>query len=170
MRRERKEKRERRREERKKRIKKSFTRWTITVYIYTITIYLQDYCAYLEIFKKTDVGGGGVKMCKIEHFLYFRRLYMSWCDCLCCLWVLTCNYAFGEYWSLDISNIFTIWIVFYQIEKNKKSLHYSCKDSKSPSFYWHVITCLNDSLLDNTRILKALFSTEIIEKKKKKKN
>ena len=69
----------------------------------------------------------------------------------------------------DISTIFTIWIVFYQIEKNKKSLHYSCKDSKSSSFYWHVITCLNDSLLDNTRILKALFSTEIIEKKKKKK-
>ena len=108
-------------------------------------------------------------MCKIEHFLYFRRQYMSWCGCLCCLWVLTCSYAFGEYWSLDISTIFTIWIVFYQIEKNKKSLHYSCKDSKSSSFYWHVITCLNDSLLDNTRILKALFSTEIIENKKKKK-
>ena len=108
-------------------------------------------------------------MCKIEHFLYFRRLYVSWCDCLCCLWVLTCSYTFGEYWSLDISTIFTIWIVFYQIEKNKKSLHYSCKHSKSSSFYWHVITCLNDSLLDNTRILKALFSTEIIEKKKKKK-
>ena len=66
------------------------------------------------------------------------------------------------------STIFTIWIVFYQIGKNNKSLHYSCKDSNSSSFYWHVITCLNDSRLDNPRKLKALFSTEIIEKKKKK--
>ena len=114
-------------------------------------------------------GGVWVEICEIKHFLYFRRLYMSWCGCLCCLWVLTCSYAFGEYWSLDISTIFTIWIVFYQIEKNKKSLHYSYKDSNSSSFYWHVITCLNDSRLDNTRKLKALFSTEIIEKKKKKK-
>ena len=69
----------------------------------------------------------------------------------------------------DISTIFTIWIVFYQIEKNNKSLQYSCKDSNSSYFYWHVITCLNDSRLDNTRKLKALFSAEIIEKKKKKK-
>ena len=60
--------------ERKKRIKKSFTQWTVTMYIYTITIHLQDHCAYLDIFTKTDVGGFWIKMCKIEHFLYFRRL------------------------------------------------------------------------------------------------
>ena len=34
---------------------------------------------YLDIFTKTDMGGFWVKMCKIEHFLYFRRLSMSWC-------------------------------------------------------------------------------------------
>ena len=44
------------------------------VYIYTVTIHLQDHCAYLDIFTKTDVGGFWIKMCKIEHFLYFRRL------------------------------------------------------------------------------------------------
>ena len=46
-----------------------------------VTIHLQDYCAYLDIFTKTDVGGFWVKMCKIEHFLYFRKLSMSWCGC-----------------------------------------------------------------------------------------
>ena len=65
----------------KKRIKKSFTWWTVTVYIYMVTIHLQDHCTYLDIFTKTDVGGFCVKMCKIEYFLYFRRLSMSWCGC-----------------------------------------------------------------------------------------
>ena len=44
------------------------------MYIYTVTIHLQDHCTYLDIFTKTDVGGFWIKMCKIEHFLYFRRL------------------------------------------------------------------------------------------------
>ena len=56
------------RRERKKELKKSFTRWTVTVYIYMVTVHLQDYCAYLDIFTKTDVRGFWVKMCKIEHF------------------------------------------------------------------------------------------------------
>ena len=61
------------REERKKELKKkSFIRWTVIVYIYTITVYLQDHYKYLDIFTKTDVGGFGVKMFKIEYFLYFR--------------------------------------------------------------------------------------------------
>ena len=40
------------------------------MYIYTITIYLQDYCAYLEIFKKIDGGGGGfgLKFVKLSTF------------------------------------------------------------------------------------------------------
>ena len=46
-----------------------------------VTIHLQDHCAYLDIFTKTDVRSFWVKMCKIEHFLYFRRLSMSWCGC-----------------------------------------------------------------------------------------
>ena len=74
---ERKEKRVRWREERKKRIKKSFTRWTVTVYIYTVIVHLQDHCVYLDIFTKIDVEDFWVKMCKIEHFLYFRRLSMG---------------------------------------------------------------------------------------------
>ena len=65
----------------KKRIKKSFTWWTVTVYIYMVTIHLQDHYAYLDIFTKTDVGGFWVKICKNEHFLYFRRVSMSWYDC-----------------------------------------------------------------------------------------
>ena len=60
--------------ERKKRIKKSFTRWTVTVYIYTVIVHLQDHCVYLDIFTKIDVEDFWVNMCKIEHFLYFRRL------------------------------------------------------------------------------------------------
>ena len=31
-------------------------------------------CVYLDIFTKIDVEDFWVKMCKIEHFLYFRRL------------------------------------------------------------------------------------------------
>ena len=81
---ERKEKRVRWREEREKKNKKSFTWWTVTVYIYTVTVHLQDYCAYLDIFTKTDVRRFWIKMCKIEHFLYFNRLSMSWCDCSNC--------------------------------------------------------------------------------------
>ena len=42
-----------------------------------VIVYLQDHCAYLDIFTKTDVRGFWVKMCKNEHFLYFRRLSMS---------------------------------------------------------------------------------------------
>ena len=42
-----------------------------------VTVYLQDHYAYLDIFTKIDVGGFWVKMCKIEQFLYFRRLSMS---------------------------------------------------------------------------------------------
>ena len=72
------------RRERKKELKKSFTRWTVTVYIYTVTVHLQDYCAYLDIFTKTDVRGFWVKMCKIEHFLYFNRLSISWYGCSNC--------------------------------------------------------------------------------------
>ena len=30
------------------------------MYIYTVTVHLQDHCAYLDIFTKTDMGGGGV--------------------------------------------------------------------------------------------------------------
>ena len=60
---------EKRRE--KKRIKKSFTRWTVIVFIYIIAVNLQDHCAYLYIFTKIDVEGFGVKMCKIEHFFVF---------------------------------------------------------------------------------------------------
>ena len=44
----------------KKRIKKSFTQWTVIMYIYTVTVHLQDHCAYLDIFTKTDMGGGGL--------------------------------------------------------------------------------------------------------------
>ena len=51
------------------------------MYIYTVTVHLQDHYAYLDIFTETDVGGFGIKMCKIEHFLYFKRLSMNWCDC-----------------------------------------------------------------------------------------
>ena len=51
------------------------------MYIYTVIVHLQDHCAYLDIFTKTDVGGFWVKMCKIEHFLYFRKLFISWCGC-----------------------------------------------------------------------------------------
>ena len=40
----------------KKRIKKSFTRWIVTVYIYTVIVHLQNHCAYLDIFTKTDRG------------------------------------------------------------------------------------------------------------------
>ena len=46
-----------------------------------VTIHLQDHYAYLDIFTKTDVGGFWVKICKNEHFLYFRRVSMSWYDC-----------------------------------------------------------------------------------------
>ena len=67
--------------EKKKRIKKSFIWWIVTVYIYTVTVYLQDHCAYLDIFTKTDMGGFWVKICKIDYFLYFRRLSTSWCGC-----------------------------------------------------------------------------------------
>ena len=42
-----------------------------------VTVYLQDHCAYLDIFIKIEVGDFGIKMRKIEHFLYFRRLSMS---------------------------------------------------------------------------------------------
>ena len=41
--------------EREKRIKKSFTRWTVTVYIYMITVYLQDHYVYLDIFTNIDM-------------------------------------------------------------------------------------------------------------------
>ena len=51
------------------------------MFIYTITVHLQDHYAYLDIFTKTDVKGFWVKICKIEHFLYFRRLFISWCGC-----------------------------------------------------------------------------------------
>ena len=60
---------EKRRE--KKRITKSFTWWTVTMYIYTVTVYLQDHCAYLGIFTKTDVGSFWIKIYKIEHFFIF---------------------------------------------------------------------------------------------------
>ena len=52
-------------------------KWTITVYIYMITVHLQDYYTYLDIFTKIDVGGFWIKICKIEHFLYFKRPSMS---------------------------------------------------------------------------------------------
>ena len=42
-----------------------------------VTVHLQDYYTYLDIFTKIDVGGFWIKICKIEHFLYFKRPSMS---------------------------------------------------------------------------------------------
>ena len=36
-----------------------------------VTVYLQDYCAYLDIFTKTDVRDFWIKIYKIEHFFIF---------------------------------------------------------------------------------------------------
>ena len=44
------------------------------MYIYTVIVHLHDHGVYLDIFTKIDVEDFWVKMCKIEHFLYFRRL------------------------------------------------------------------------------------------------
>ena len=78
---ERKEKRVRWREEREKKEYKI---------IYTVNsnhIYIHGYCSFARLlcifrhFYKDWCGGFWVKMCKIEPFLYFRRLSMNWCNC-----------------------------------------------------------------------------------------
>ena len=56
----------------RKKIKKSFSWSTITVYICTVTVHFARYHVYLDIFTRTDVEGFWDKMCKLEHFLYFR--------------------------------------------------------------------------------------------------
>ena len=60
-------------EEREKFIKILYAHVIVTVHICTITVHLQDRCVYLDIFTKIDVGVFWVKMCKIEHFLYFAH-------------------------------------------------------------------------------------------------
>ena len=69
-------------EEREKRIKKSFTQWTVTVYICTVTVHLQDHHVYLNIFTKIDMEGFWNKMCKLEYFLYLRWIFTSRWDAL----------------------------------------------------------------------------------------
>ena len=50
-------------------------------------VYMHGYCSFarpLCIFRqfyKDWCGGFWVKICKIEHFLYFRRLSTNWCGC-----------------------------------------------------------------------------------------
>ena len=53
--------------EKKKNKKIIYTVNNNRVYIHSY-YFLQDYCAYLEIFKKTDVGGGGLKCVKLSTF------------------------------------------------------------------------------------------------------
>ena len=46
--------------------------------------YVHNYCSnfvYLHIFTSTDVGVFQVKMCKIEHFLYFANFCNHCCGC-----------------------------------------------------------------------------------------
>ena len=42
-----------------------------------VTIHLQNYYTYLDIFTKIDVRDFLIKICKIEHFIYFKRLSMN---------------------------------------------------------------------------------------------
>ena len=51
-----------------------YKRATITVYIYTVTIAYGNVYMILHNYTPTDVGVFLAKMCKIEKFLYFRRL------------------------------------------------------------------------------------------------
>ena len=59
--------------ERKKKNKKIICTWTVTVHICTVTVYLQNSFLYLHIYTNIDVGVFWVKMCKVEHFLYFAN-------------------------------------------------------------------------------------------------
>ena len=42
-----------------------------------VIVHLQDYYVYLDNFTKTEVEDFYIKMCKIEYFLYSRRLSTS---------------------------------------------------------------------------------------------
>ena len=51
------------------------------MYIYTVIVHLQNHFTYLDIFTKTNVRGFWDKPCKINHYLYFRRLFICWYGC-----------------------------------------------------------------------------------------
>ena len=76
---ERKEKRVRWREKREKKNKKIIcTVNSNRVYIYGYCSFARPLCIFRHFYKNWW-GGVWVKMCKIWHFLYFRRISMSWC-------------------------------------------------------------------------------------------
>ena len=58
-----------------------YKRATVTVYIYTVTVAHGNVYMILHNCTPTDVGVFLAKMCKIEEFLYFRRLSTTWCGC-----------------------------------------------------------------------------------------
>ena len=58
------------------------------MYIYTITVHLQDHCVYLDIFTKTDVGGGGgfgLKCVKLGTFCILENYPLASVVSLSCL-------------------------------------------------------------------------------------
>ena len=62
-------------EEREKRTKKSFA-MNSNHHRCTVIVHLQISFIYLHTYTSNDVGVFWVKICKIEHFLYFANMWL----------------------------------------------------------------------------------------------
>ena len=76
----RKEMRKREWGERKNNIKIIYTVNSNRVCMHSYCSFVRPLCIFRHFYKDWCVSFW-VKMCKIEHFLYFRRLSTNWCGC-----------------------------------------------------------------------------------------
>ena len=53
----------------------------VTMYIYSVTVARVEIYTFLHNFRSTDVEDFWGKMCKNGCFLYFAKVYTSWCGC-----------------------------------------------------------------------------------------